>query len=71
MLVGGLVLGFVVAAPCGWAGRLSARRRAKRAAASLRASVGQVVEELVVGPVEAEVAAYRACRDGLALALPT
>jgi GTP-binding protein EngB required for normal cell division len=70
MLVGGLVLGFVVAAPCGWAGRFSARRRAKRAAASLRASVGQVVEELVVGPVEAEVAAYRACRDGLALALP-
>jgi len=69
LLVGGLALGFAVALISRALGSVAARRRAGRAGARLRSSVADVVDELVVRPVEVEVDAYRACRAGLAAAL--
>ncbi|WP_395693689.1 GTPase [Nocardioides sp.] len=69
LLAGGLVLGIVL----GLLGRLLAgrvaRRRADRADQRLREAVSQVSRELVVTPVDAELAAYDAVRSGLARAL--
>ncbi len=69
MLIGGVVLGIVVAIGCRFAAKVSARRRALRADARLRGSIAEVCDELVVEPMRAEVAAYNLCRDGLAVAL--
>ncbi len=69
MLIGGVVLGIVVAVGCRFAAKVSARRRALRADARLRGSIAEVCDELVVEPMRAEVAAYNLCRDGLAVAL--
>jgi len=68
LLVGGVVLGLVL----GVVGRIlvgkMARTRAARADAGLRDGVNRVTHELVVEPVEAELAAYAVVRDGLARA---
>ncbi|GAA1790714.1 hypothetical protein GCM10009795_040450 [Nocardioides hankookensis] len=68
LLVGGVVLGLVL----GLVGRLlvrgMARRRATRADERLREGVNTVTHELVIEPVEAELAAYAAVREGLARA---
>ncbi len=69
LLIGGVVLGLVVAGASRAIGAYGARRRARRAEARLRSAVAGVVDELVVGPVQAEVEAYRGCRDGLSTAL--
>ncbi len=69
LLVGGVVLGLVLAV----VGRLlvgnAARQRARRADERLRSAVNDVTHELVVEPVEAELAAYGHVRDGVARAL--
>jgi len=51
------------------AGRGSARRRARRLDADVRASISSLVDDRVVAPVRAEVEQYRRYRDGAAAAL--
>ena len=63
-LVVGLVLGLV----CRLLVARMARSRASRADERLREGVNGVTHELVIEPVEAELAAYAAVRDGLARA---
>jgi GTP-binding protein EngB required for normal cell division len=68
LLVGGLVLGLVIA----WVARIvngvSARRRAAKAARTLRARVEAVADELVVDPIESELEARERLCDALAIA---
>lgn len=69
LLVGGVVLGLVVAGLSRLATRWSARRRAKRAEARLHAAIAEVVDDLVVEPMQGELDAYARCRDGVDAAL--
>ncbi len=69
MLLGGVVIGILVAVGCRWAARVSARRRAARADARLRSAIEAVADELVVEPMRNEVEAYNRCRDGVKAAL--
>ncbi len=69
MLVAGVLAGLLVAAVCRFAAKVSARRRSQRAAARLRSAIADVCDEMVVMPMQAEVAAYVQCRDGLRSAL--
>jgi len=69
LLVGGVVLGIVLALVCRLLVSATARSRADRADSRLRAAVHEVSQELVVAPVEAELAAYAELRQGLAKAL--
>ncbi|WP_051551399.1 GTPase [Nocardioides sp. URHA0020] len=68
LLGGGLVLGLVLAIVCRVLVSRMARGRASRADHGLREGVNGVTHELVIEPVEAELAAYGAVRDGLARA---
>jgi hypothetical protein len=69
LLLGGVVVGIVLAllsrVLAGWSARLRARAAQRR----LRAAIAEVTEELVVAPIETEIDAYRATRDGIAAAL--
>jgi GTPase Era involved in 16S rRNA processing len=65
LLVGGVVLGLLVGLIGHLAAVRTARHRAQAADERLRAAVGGVSRELVVAPVEDELAAYAAVRDGL------
>jgi GTP-binding protein EngB required for normal cell division len=69
MLLGGVVLGVVVAMLSRLLTTLGARRKARAVERRLRAAVAEVTDELVVDPIEAEIAAYRRTREGLAAAL--
>jgi hypothetical protein len=69
MLIGGVVLGVLFALVCRVLVRATARRRAASAEAKLRSAIAEVAQELVIGPVEAELAAYATARDGLVRAL--
>ena len=69
MLIGGAVLGVLVAFGCRFAAKVSARRRASRADARLRHAIAEVTDELVVDPMRGEVDAYSRCRDGAKAAL--
>jgi GTPase Era involved in 16S rRNA processing len=69
LLVGGLVLGIVLALVCRLLVSATARRRARTAERRLRTAISEVSQELVVAPVESELAAYSKVRDGLAAAL--
>jgi GTP-binding protein EngB required for normal cell division len=68
MLVGGVVLGVLLALVCRVLVRMGARSRAARAERRLRGAIAEVTEELVVEPIAAELAAYKRVRDGLAAA---
>ncbi|RNM13738.1 GTPase [Nocardioides pocheonensis] len=68
LLLGGVAVGLALAVLCRVLVGRSARRRAQRAGRKLRAAVDEVVDELVVGPLEAEVQAYRTTTEGLRLA---
>ncbi len=68
LLIGGVAAGLIVAAVSRFAARLSARRRAGRAGARLRAAIEQVTGSYVVTPMQQEIDAYLRCRDGLAVA---
>ncbi len=61
LLVGGLLAGSLLAFLARLANGAGARRRARRARRALRARVAAVAEELVVAPVEAELAVSRSC----------
>ncbi len=69
LLVGGVVLGILLALLCRFLVTATARRRARTADRRLRASIAAVAEELVVTPVRDELAAYATVRDGLDRAL--
>jgi GTPase Era involved in 16S rRNA processing len=69
LLVGGIVVGIVLGVVCHFLVRRTARRRAKLADERLRAAVSEVSRELVLDPVEEELAAYTVLRTGLGKAL--
>lgn len=69
LLVGGVAIGIVLALVCRGLVGLSARRRAAAAERTLRAAVHRVADELVIAPIEAEIAAFRTVRSGLDTAL--
>ncbi len=69
MLLGGVAVGIVLALLCRVLTGLSARSKARSADRRLRSAIGAVTEELVIEPIETEIEAYRATRDGLATAL--
>jgi GTPase Era involved in 16S rRNA processing len=69
LLLGGVLAGVLVAVLSRFFTSMGARRRAHSADRRLRAAIGEVTEELVVEPIEAELEAYRRARDGLATAL--
>jgi energy-coupling factor transporter ATP-binding protein EcfA2 len=56
LLLGGVLVGLLVAFLAGWANRIGARRRGRRAERALHARVGEVADELVVEPLRAELA---------------
>src|SRR5215218_7982916 len=67
LLLGGLLGGLLLAAATRWVNGAAARRRGRRAARALRASVEEVAEEGILGPVAAELEAH----DGLCARLRT
>lgn len=69
LLLGGIALGLLLALLCRWLVALTARTRARTADKRLRDAISEVSAELVVAPVEAELASYAAVRDGLTAAL--
>jgi hypothetical protein len=69
LLLAGVVLGLLLALACRWLVSATARSRARSADQRLRAAIATVADELVVGPVRAELAAYDTVREGLAQAL--
>ena len=68
MLLGGVALGLLLAFVCRFLVAATARRRARAADTRLRHAINEVAAELVVQPIEAELAAYREAREGLAAA---
>lgn len=69
LLLGGIGLGVLLALVCRVLVSLTARRRARAADKRLRDAISSVSDELVVQPMQAELAAYSTMRDGLAIAL--
>lgn len=69
LLIGGGVVGVVLAVLSRAAVRVEARRRAARAEAALRDAVAQVSQTKVVAPIEAELQRYEAFRQGIDRAL--
>jgi len=68
MVLGGLVLGLLVALVCRVFGALGARRRALGARRRLRQSVGAVADRLVRTPVGEELAQLASCRAAATVA---
>ncbi|WP_420110822.1 GTPase [Pseudactinotalea sp.] len=68
LLVGGAVLGILVALLSGLAARLGARRRAARTRAALRRSITATAQSSVLSPLASRVAHARAFAEGIALA---
>ena len=69
LLLGGVVLGLLLALLCRFLVSATARSRARTADRRLRSAIATVAEELVVGPVRDELTAYDTVREGLARAL--
>lgn len=69
MLLGGVGLGILLALACRALVGLTARARARSADRRLREAIREVAQELVITPVEAELAAHRDVRAGLDRAL--
>ena len=69
LLLGGIVLGLVLARVCRWLVAATARKRARAADRRLRTAISEVSAEMVVAPIEAELASYSAVREGLTSAL--
>ncbi len=68
LLLGGIAAGLLLAAVSRVLVRWSARSRARAADRRIRAAMAEVADRLVLEPIDAEVAAYRTTRDGLAVA---
>lgn len=69
MLVGGVALGVVLAMVCRVLVGLTAKARARVADRRLRDAICEVSQDLVVAPIEAELASYSRVREGLQSAL--
>jgi len=69
MLVGGVLLGVLLALGCRLLVRATARSRARSADRRLRQAIGEVSDELVVQPVQGVLEAYAEVRSGLEKAL--
>src|SRR6478609_6376661 len=69
LALGGVGLGIVLALVCRILVAGTARSRARRADDRLRSAVSEVAQDLVVAPVQQELAAYSAVRHGLDRAL--
>lgn len=69
LLIGGVGLGVLLAIGCRFLVAATARTRAAAADDRLREAVHEVAAELVVAPVEAELAAYTAVRNGISKTL--
>jgi GTP-binding protein EngB required for normal cell division len=69
LLLGGVLLGLLLASLCRFLVSATARSRARTADRRLRSAIASVADELVVAPVRGELAAYDTVRDGLARAL--
>ncbi|GAA1923282.1 YfjP family GTPase [Nocardioides hwasunensis] len=69
LLVGGIVLGLLLALVCRWLVASTARSRARAADKRLRKAISEVSAEMVVAPIQAELASYSEVREGLAVAL--
>jgi hypothetical protein len=67
LLLGGLLLGLLLAALTRWANAVGARRRGRRAAKALRSGVEGVAEDEILAPIDAELSAH----DALCSALGT
>ena len=63
------VLGVLVATASRAGADVSARRKAAAVDRRLRNAIGSVGDEMVIGPIAAEIDAYCRCRDGVAAAL--
>jgi len=66
LLIGGLLVGVLLALLARALAAVGARRRRARAEARLRESVAEVAENLVLAPVRAELAAYSGLRGAVA-----
>ena len=69
LLVGGVLLGLLLALVCRWLVAATARKRARTADKRLRDAISEVSAEMVVAPIEAELASYAQVREGLSTAL--
>ena len=69
LLVGGVVLGLLLAALCRFLVSATARSRARSADRRLRKAIASVADELVVAPVRTELAAYDTVRENVARAM--
>lgn len=69
LLLGGIGLGLLLALVCRWLVSMTARSRARAADKRLREAISEVSAEVVVAPIQAELASYAAVRDGLSVAL--
>jgi GTPase Era involved in 16S rRNA processing len=69
LLIGGVVLGLIIAIVCRFVVGSTARGRAARADERLRTAVDGVTRELVIAPVEQELAAYSTVRTALSRAM--
>jgi GTP-binding protein EngB required for normal cell division len=69
LLVGGVVLGVLLALFCRFLVAATARSRARAADRKLRSAISTVAADLVVAPVRAELAAYDTVRENLSRAL--
>jgi hypothetical protein len=70
LALGGLLAGVLLAALARLANGLGARRRARRARSALGERVAAVADELVIAPLEEELAAHDALRRALDVARP-
>jgi len=68
LLIGGVLLGLLIALLSRVAAWLGGRRRARKAAKALRSSVDQVGRELVLEPVEEELTRYRHFTEAVTVA---
>ncbi|MET8050510.1 GTPase [Streptosporangium sp. NPDC005286] len=68
LLIGGVLLGLLIALLSRVASWLGGRRRARRAARALRASVDRVARELVLDPMEEELSRYHRFAEAVTLA---
>jgi hypothetical protein len=68
LLLGGVLLGWLVAVLSRYVARVAARRRGARAQRLLEGRISVIADEAIVGPMLAEVAAYDAFCEALARA---
>ncbi|WP_328995968.1 YfjP family GTPase [Kribbella sp. NBC_01245] len=68
MLIGGVVLGVLVAVTCRLFAAVGAKRRASAVDKAMRAELATVADSHVINPALAELDAYSTCRDNLSKA---